>query len=58
MADSNKRVVVIALRLAAAQAEKLANDVENNQLWSHRDFDKAISNAQSALTDAARNYRG
>jgi len=58
MADSNTRLVVITLRLAAAQAEKLANDVENNQLWSRRDFDKAISNAQSALTDAARHYRG
>lgn len=54
MAD--KKRVVTALRLAAMQAEKLADDVEHNQLWSHTDFQKALSNAQAALADAARYY--
>jgi len=54
MADRKRAVV--ALRLAAAQSEKLADDVEHDQLWSKDEFKRALANAQAALADAARYY--
>lgn len=52
----NKRHTVVSLRLASAQLEKLADDVEHNSLWPG-EFEKAIINAEKAIQDAVRSNK-
>ena len=48
--------LLLNLRLVAALAAKLANDVENKRLWEGEALD-AISALEKALTDAAREIK-
>lgn len=50
---SNPDKALPALRLLAAAAAKLVDDVERGRLWD-REFKEAISVLRKALDDAAR----
>lgn len=51
--SDNPRDALAALRLIAAQAEKLAQDVERGRLWPG-EFSAGIATIAKALEDAGR----
>lgn len=53
---SDKRLVVMALRLIAAKAEKLAHDLESNRLWEG-DLSRGAVEIRSALQDVEQAAR-
>lgn len=54
MTDST---VLLALKLVAAKAAKLADDLEKGRLWEG-DLQRGIAEIDAALTDATHSYRG
>jgi hypothetical protein len=53
MGESNPKGAVAALRLIAAQAEKLANDVQAGKLWPG-EYEDGLATISRALSDAQR----
>ena len=49
----DRAAVVLALKLIAVKAEKLARDLENNQLWEG-DLGRGLGQISEALDDARR----
>jgi hypothetical protein len=48
--SGDRRLAVVNLRVIAALAEKLANDLEGNRLWE-REFGQAMAQIQKAMRD-------
>lgn len=53
---SQRQTAVLALKSVAAQAAKLADDLENNRLWD-REFDVALGEIQRALQSVPAGVR-
>lgn len=53
MSSSEKRAALLALRLIAAKADKLADDLEHSRLWEG-DLSRGLGEIQVALEDARR----
>jgi hypothetical protein len=54
--SSDRRVAVLQLKLIAAQAEKLAYDIENGKLWE-RDYEIATGALIRAMRDLPNRLR-